>query len=67
MTRMTLKFDAKRLLARMEREGIEEPTGLLAVSPEIMSLAEQKAGRAWDGTQEDAEVLVGAVMRDVAL
>lgn len=45
----------ERKLAETEEN---EPTGLLAVSPELLLQVEAKAGRKWDGSQADAEALV---------
>lgn len=47
-----------KLLAKDPHCLDDEPTGLLACSPELMAAAEARAGRKWDGTQEDAERLV---------
>lgn len=52
-------MDLIPLGARMNPEKyVEEPTGVLACSPEILRAAEYYALREWDGTEEDAEDLL---------
>ena len=55
---MTLRITPEWLERKLTEYGDDEPAGLLAVSPRLLSQAEARADRGWDGSQEDAEALV---------